>query len=262
MRIGVSTWAAALTVLAMTGASETLAGEVFRMETEVFVADEPKPVVEYLTLFTESTIYDFRVTKPEEMTVFDLQRNRIVVLDPTSKRKTTISTDEILQFTAAIKAEVNESNPIFFAAAHPQLESTADDDGSWLTLSSKHLTYRVKGAKPKHASATRRYQEFADWSARLSAMRLGNLPPFARIELNKVAAERGWVPEEVERVVNPAKLGQRKQEVHSTHLVNWTLSEDDRKKIEKVGDHLASCREVSISEFREHGNVTKATRRE
>lgn len=261
MRTSIGIWAAAFAALITSGGREIQAGDIFRMETEIFVAGEAKPAVEYLTLFTDATIYDFRITKPEELAVFDLQRNRIVVLDPSTKRKTTISTDDILQFTAGIKAEVDETNPIFFAAAHPQLESSADEEGRWLTLSSKHLTYRIKGSRPKQASAARRYQEFADWSARLSAMRLGNLPPFARIELNKAAAERGWIPEEVERIVNPGKLGQRKQEVRSTHLVNWLLSEEDRKKIERTGDQLASYREVSIGEFRDLDKLSKTDRK-
>lgn len=254
-------WTAALAALLFGGVTMASAADVFRMETEVFVGGDSKPVVEYLTLFTESAIYDFRLTKPEELSVFDLQRNRIVLLDPVTKCKATVSTDEILQFTAAIKTEVDDANPVFFAAAHPQLESSTDEETQWLTLSSKHLTYRVKGSKPKQSSATRRYQEFADWSARLSAMRLGNLPPFARIELNKAAADRGWLPEEVERVINPGKLTQRKQEVRSTHLVNWLLSDEDRKKVEKVGDQLSSYREVSIADFRDAGKVTKAERR-
>lgn len=261
MRTGGWTWAAVAMLLAGGAASATGADQ-FRMETELFMGDESKPVVEYLTLFTESTVYDFRVTKPEELTVFDLNRNRIIVLDPTEQRKTTVSTDDILQFMAAMKTNIDDGNPIFFAAAHPQLQSTVDDEGAWLTMSSKHLTYRIKGAKPKLPSAARRYQEFADWSARLSAMRLGNLPPFARIEVNKAAAEKGWVPEEVQRIVDPARLGQKKQEVRSTHLVNWLLSESDRKRIEKVGDQIVSFREVSISEFRDGGKLAQRAKSE
>ena len=257
MRMSVGAWAAVVVGLTTGVLRELPAADIFRMETEVYVAGDTKPAVEYLTLFTESTIYDLRVSKPEELTIFDLNRNRIIVLDPAQKRKTTISTDEILQFNASIKAEVSKSNAIFVAAAHPQFETSEADEDGWFAMTSKHLSYRVKGAKPKYTSAVRRYQEFADWSARLSAMRLGNLPPFARIEVNKTTAEQGWIPEEVERVVNPAKLGQRKQEIRSTHLVNWVLSEDDRKKIEKTGDQLSTFREVSIDEFRELNKVTK-----
>lgn len=233
------------------------AADVFRMETEVFVNGETKAAAEYLTLFTETAIYDFKLTSPEEVTVFDLQRNRIVVLDVASRRKATVSTDEILQFTAKIKPIVDESNPVFFAAAHPQLQISTDEDESKMTFASKHLTYAVTGVKPKHASATRRYQEFADWSARLSAMRLGNLPPFARIEVNRSIAEREWIPEEVERIVNPAKLGQRKQEVRTTHYSNWMLSDSDRKKIDKVGDQMAEFEGVELRELRESRKVAK-----
>ena len=233
------------------------AADVFRMETDIFVGGRPEPLVQYLTLFTERIVYDFRVTKPEEITVYDLEGNRVVLIDPVRKWKSTLTTEEVLQFTAALKSHIEPSNQVFYAATQPNFEVNDDEKERRLTLSNKFITYRIKGDKPKNVGAVRRYQEFADWSARLSAMRPGNLPPFARIDANKVTAEKGWLPEEVERIVNPNRLSQKKLEARSHHLVNWILSVPDQKRIEQVGDHLISFKEVPFSDFRDAEQIAQ-----
>lgn len=241
-------------VLVTTVCAKAADGDVFRMETDLFVTGRTEPVGEYLTLFSERTVYDFRVSKPEEITVFDWDRNRIILLDPSRQWKSVLTTEDVLQFTAAIKSHVKPENAIFYAATNPQFEpatETSNGDSGKLTLKSGPIEYRIQGAAPRHASSVRRYQEFADWSARLSAMRPGNLPPFIRIEVNQTVAQRGWLPEEVERIVDPGKFGKKKIEVQSRHLVNWILSETDRKRMEKVGNQMVSFREVPFSEFRD-----------
>ncbi|MFO0818748.1 MAG: hypothetical protein U1A77_12450 [Pirellulales bacterium] len=232
------------------------AQESFRVETDIFVGKQTEPL-QYLTLFTDRIVYDFRVTKPEEITIYDWDRHRIVLIDPARKWKATLVTDEVLGFTAALKTHVSESNPVFYAATHPNFGEVAETEDGWFSLANKHITYRFKGAPPKNAESVARYREFADWSARLSAMRPGNLPPFARIETNKQLAERGWLPEEVERIIDPARIGQKKVEVRSRHLTNWLLSESDRKRMERVGDHLATFQEVSFQEFRDAAIVAQ-----
>lgn len=232
------------------------AQESFRVETDIFVGKQTEPL-QYLTLFTDRIVYDFRVTKPEEITIYDWDRHRIVLIDPARKSKATLVTDEVLGFTAALKTHVSESNPIFYAATHPNFGELVETEDGWFALANKHITYRFKGSAPKNAENVARYREFADWSARLSAMRPGNLPPFARIDANKQLAERGWLPEEVERIIDPARLGQKKVEVRSRHLTNWLLSESDRKRIERVGDQLATFQEVSFQEFRDAAIVAQ-----
>lgn len=234
----------------------------FRMETDVFVGAGREPAVQYLTLFTADAVYDFRLSEPEEITLVDVKRNRLVLLDPTRKMKSTLSTDDVLQFSAALKTQlVTASDPIFNFATNPSFETSFDEQTEWLTLSSKQLTYRVKGSRPKLAEAVGRYHEFADWSARLNTMRPGNLPPFARIAANKAIADRGWLPEEVERVVVPTKFGQRKLEMKTRHLVNWILSETDKKRIDRVGDLLATLPETSIHVYRADSPAERQAKR-
>lgn len=232
--------------------------EPFRVETDVFVGKETEPI-QYLTLFNGRLVYDFRVTKPEEVTVYDWDRNRIVLLDPARKTKATLATDDVLNFTAGIKTHVSESNSVFHAATHPGFSELVDEPDGWRRLGNKHITYRFRGTPPKSPDNVARYRDFADWSARLSAMRPGNLPPYARMEANRRIAELGWLPDEVQRTVDPGKLGFRKMEARSRHLFNELLSETDRKRIERASNWAATFQDVGFPEFRDAALVSQST---
>jgi hypothetical protein len=262
MSPSVSTVLAMATILMfappLTSTAQTHAQEPFRVETDIFVGRETEPL-QYLTLFSGRLVYDFRVTKPEEVTIYDWERNRIVLLDPARKTKASLATDDVLSFTAGIKTHVSESNTVFHAATHPGFGPLVDEPDGWRKLGNKHITYRFRGTPPKSPDNVARYRDFADWSARLSAMRPGNLPPYARMETNKRIAELGWLPDEVQRIVDPGKLGFRKVEARSRHLFNDLLSETDRKRIERASSWAATFQDVGFPEFRDAALVTQNT---
>lgn len=230
--------------------SAAACGQEFRMETDVFVSNQKKPVAQNLTIFTSGLVYDFPLLGPNEIAILDPSRGRFVLLDVPRKIKTTLSTQEISDFTAAMKSQAQESDGVVGFAANPQFEQTFDEQTNWLTLSSKLMTYRLKGSAPKQPAALDSYRLFADWYARLNSTRPGNLPPFARLELNKAAAERGLIPEEVELTVAPSyRLVGKKLVIHSRHMVNWLLSNTDRKRIEEAGSYLADFQAVSFQDY-------------
>jgi len=220
----------------------------FRVETDVFVDDTKDPVSETLTLFSGDLVYDFLLSEPEEITILDVRRSRIVLLDKARRIKTTLTTDELRQFTAALKflASDTENKEVF----EPQFVQQFDKASGELVLSGVMITYRVLGIEPKHPGVSRKYREFADWYARLNAARFRNLPPFARIELNRSLAEKGLLPKEVSRtVVTPQPLIDKKTTAHSRHTFVWSLSNSDRKRIENVGTYQASYKTVSFPEY-------------
>jgi hypothetical protein len=132
----------------------------------------------------------------------------------------------------------------------PEFRVEMDEETGWLTLSSKQLTYRVKGVEPKWPEAVRRCRQFADGCARLNALRPGNLPPFPRIEVNKAVAQKGWIPTEVERSIQLGKgLSSGKHLARSRHSVIWQLSNKDRERIAEADRHQANFRAVSLDEY-------------
>jgi len=233
----------------------TLAEE-FRVETDVFVGHSKEPIAQNLTLFSSGLVYDFPRMGPEEVTVFDPVRGRFVLLDVPRKVKATLTTQDLLQLSAAIKATAGELEGAYAFAADPHFEKRIDENSGWLALTSPLLTYRAKCMAPKHKSAAARYREFADWYARVNITRPGSLPPFARLELNRALAERNQVPEEVELTIESERhlLG-KKLVIRSQHMFNWILSNTDRQRIETAGNQMADFQSLSLQEYRESQQV-------
>ncbi|QDU97966.1 hypothetical protein [Lignipirellula cremea] len=229
---------------AVCGASATAWGQQFRVESTVFEGAKTEPLLETLTLFNDGVIYDF-MNDAHKVTVTDPARERIVLLDTERKLQCTFAMQELGTFVENLRdAGSKRSEPWFF---DPKFEVTTDSDG-WVVLAARPLTYKVKGAKPSNSLCVTQYQRFADWSARLNATRPGNMMPFARIEVNRVMAERGEIPEEVNLTLASSVL-KRGLSYRSKHAVIWSLSKTDRQKIEDVGEHMAEYATVSFTEF-------------
>jgi len=221
-------------------------GEDFRIETDVFFNSADEPSISTLTLFRGTTVYDFMGDKNEEIAIFDINRGRFVLLDCQRKIKTTVTTDQLLRFSAALKAEARGET---IALVNPELTESFDKQTGTLEMVGKRLLYKVKTIRPPSAEIVQRYRKFADWYARLNATRVGNLPPFARMQLNASLAKHGILPRSVERTISSlAPLGS-KHHVRTSHLVNWQLTNTDRKRISRAGDYMASYREVSPASY-------------
>ena len=117
-----------------------------------------------------------------------------------------------------------------------------------LRLTGKPLTYVALGQRPDRKDAVGAYRHFTDWCARLNATRGGNLPPGARLALNQALAEHELLPLEISRTT--ADAWGRKLEVKSQHRVNWALSGEDRKKIDRAADMMATFQAISYDEYR------------
>jgi hypothetical protein len=248
---GVS-WLLAPAVLFLIAVRASAQPEEFRIDTDVFVGDAKEPFAENVTIFSAGLVYDFPLVGPREVTVFDPSRGRFVLLDLERQVKTTLSTQELLEFTAAMKVHAAEMGGLFAAAADPQFEQQSDDGTGWVTMRARLLTYRARGQQPEFPAAVTGYREFADWYSRLNATRPGSLPPFARIELNRLLAERGLVPEEVELTLAPVdRASSRPVVIRSRHLPYWRLSSSDRKRLEMAGTQMTKFPAVGFKEYRQ-----------
>jgi hypothetical protein len=233
-------------------AGTSVADEDLRVDTDIFVGNQTEPVAQNVTLFSNGLVYDFSLTGAEEITVFDPERGRFVILDTQRKVKAVVTTRQLLEFTSAIKVKAREVEGVFAFAADPHFTRDYEPDSGWLSLTGHPLTYRARCVEPKTKDMVSRYRNFADWSARLNSIRPGNLPPFARLELNAAIAEAGKLPREVELVIEPQqRLLGRKLTLRSQHLLNWRLSQTDRKRIETAGKHLAEYETVSWERYQQ-----------
>lgn len=227
----------------------------FRCDTEIFLGDAKEPALASSTIFTGLRAYDFLITEPEEVTIYDFGRREFKLLHAGRKMRTTVTAEDLLTFTATYKTLKTKSE-LFQFCLQPLFEETFADDV--LQFSSKPLSYRVTCVEPGSVGADQRYREFADWSARLNAMRPGSLPAFPRLELNKALAERGVMPEQIERtIVTPRLTGNRTELARSRHNFNWTVSAKDHRDIDRVGDYLNEFTPVEADVYFEYDKVKK-----
>jgi hypothetical protein len=233
----------------------TAAGQDFRVDTEMFKNQDRAPYAQTLTIFAEGIVYDFCLTEPLETMVFDARRGRFTLLDETRKVKASVTTQELLDFCLALEDQAAKGKDRLFAfCAVPQFETTEKDverNGQThveLRLAGKPLTYVAVGQRPERKEAILAYRHFTDWCVRLNATWPGNLPAGARLALNQALAEHELLPLEISRTTYD-NAG-RKLETKSQHLVNWTLSGEDRKKIDRAADMMAAFRAISYDEYR------------
>lgn len=222
-------------------------GEDFRIESEVFQGSSRDPFAENLTLFHDGVVYDFMLTGSEEITVFDPQRGRAILLDPKRKVRTEVQLEQIRNMVEFQRSRIDpKQTPLL----DPRLNTSFDQKSGWLTLASPAVTYQAKGIKPAEPVVVKRYQQFADWHARLNSVRRGSLSPFSRIKLNEALAKQQLLPEQVKlTLVVPKGLVQKKIQLRSQHIIIWQLSQTDRERIERVGRYLATFEPKTFSEF-------------
>jgi hypothetical protein len=233
------------------------AGQDFRVDTEMFKNQDKAPFVQTLTIFAEGIVYDFCLTEPLEATVFDPRNGRFTLLDETRKVKASVTTQELLDFSLALETQAaKEKDRLFAFCAVPQFETTEKEverNGqvhTELRMAGKPLTYVALGQRPERKETVAAYRYFTDWCARLNATRPGNLPPGARLALNQALAEHELLPLEISRTTIADSPFVRKLEVKSQHLVNWKLSGEDRKKIDRAADMMATFRAISFDDYR------------
>lgn len=219
----------------------------FRVDTDVFLDEEKETYSEHLTLFQGTVVYDFSVKGPAEITILNLQSGEISLLDINRKKRSDLTTKELLEFSARIKAIGTSKQAEDLVS--PKFDAAFDDTQNLLELTSRKISYRADGIKPSDPSVAERYREFTDWYARLNSMRPPNPPHFGRLELNSELASRGLVPQEITRTVTYGGLFSRPQIARSRHVIGTGLSGSDRRRIDEAGGYLVSFAKVSPAEY-------------
>ena len=242
--------AASIVLLSAPCAALTSHAEEFRVESKVYADNSQTPAVESTTLFADSRVYGFQTT-PYEITLFDIPRNRIILLDPERKVRTELLTDELAAFVEQVRVHASQqSDALQKFAAEPKFDETKEDNG-WIKFASPLITYRVRAAKPDNAAVVPAYRNYSDWAARLITMvHPGSLPPFPSLAINAAMEREGLVPEEVERtIITQGRLGKKPSVMRSEHAIEYHLSGTDRKRIEEVGQYLVTFPKVSLEQY-------------
>jgi hypothetical protein len=224
--------------------------EDFRIETRVFAGDDPTAVSENTTLFHAGKVYDY-LADPTEITVFDKQRSRLILLDPSRRMLAEVKEDELLEFSATLQGWAGkQTDPLLKFAAMPRFDQSLDASSGDLSFSSRLLNYQVKVAKTPSETAAAQFREFSDMYARLNAItHPGGLPPFPRLQVNEAVAKNASIPEEVRLSIPARRIGGKPIDLRSEHRMQWRLLEGDRVRIQETGEFLVTFTPVSLRQF-------------
>ncbi|MDZ4817436.1 MAG: hypothetical protein SGJ20_00530 [Planctomycetota bacterium] len=226
-----------------------LLAQDFRVESKVLVGKETEPHSTNVTLFRGPHIYDF-LDKPEQITLYDLERGRIVVVDPVNLKKAEVSVGLLDSYCQTLLLKPTGNDAFLKFLLRPDLAVTEDQKSGETIFAGQYLTYRVLGVKPEQSGTEKRYREFADLSARLNALvNQRSLPPFARLAVNSSLAEAGKIPSKIHLTIPSRRLIGRALELHSEHEFRARILDSETAKIEAAGETMARCELVKLSDF-------------
>jgi hypothetical protein len=226
-----------------------LRADDFRVDSKVFIGKESLPHSSNVTLFQGAHVYDF-LDKPEQITFYDLDRGRIVLVDPQRKVKTEVSSRMLDAFSNTLRHSAGK-DPLLQFALHPTFDIRDDKDGEERVFTSKLITYRVRTATPEMPDMPARYRQFSDLSARLNALvNRGSLPPFARLAVNESLDASGLLPAKVEFAASSGRLiGGHTVALRSQHDFRRRLLDSDLRRIDSAGALLTDSTQVSLGKF-------------
>ena len=218
----------------------------FCVETEIRQASgtDQKVVGSNITLFTEQKVYDFTISPTNEVFICDLNEQMLVVMDRQHRVRCELPSKWLLKLNTTLNSYASKSkNPQKRFLSNPKFERKFDAQLQQLTLTHRHLGYVLKGQQPHDVAMAQRYGEFADWSARLNAIRSG-LPANPRLTANRELANLALVPKRVTKLT-----GENAPQLYSTHQYRWNLTEADRERIKSADQHHGEFRPISPEEF-------------
>lgn len=241
----------AVFLIAVFGTS--LNAQDFRVDTDVHLGDAGETFSEHLTLFHGAVVYDFTVKGHQEITILNSTDGKITLLDVVRRKRADLTTAELLDFGAKIKAIGKDNHAEDLVS--PKFEVDFDEPSGELVLKSSKITYRATGIVPSEATVAQRYRDFTDWYARLNSMRPPNPPHFGRLELNRELAARNLMPTEIERTVSLGRLFEKPQRARSKHVIGMTISGTDRRRIDEAGGYLVGFTKVSLADYMQVNRV-------
>ncbi|MBX3415116.1 MAG: hypothetical protein KF708_20700 [Pirellulales bacterium] len=238
------------------GGARFSAAEEFRIETRVFKGGDAQPLNSTTTLFRDGRVYDIPHTPigPWEVTIFDPRHGRFILLDTKRKLKTELQMSVIDEYVEGQRERARKGDsPFLQFLADPEFQESYDEKQQEVELESEFITYQLTTQQAASPQAMQQYGDFADGFTKLSpVLEIAAPPPFARLVVNQALRERNLIPDRVEMTARPngAIGGKEVFRLRSEHHVTWKLLADDQRRIDTIGNQMATYRLVDFKEFR------------
>ncbi len=224
----------------------------FRVVTDVFFGTQKSPAQQSLTLFSAGVAYDISFDDPNQITMVDPQRSRIVLLNKATQTQTAIDLKELQQFIDSARKAAETSELATFLKGADKIAVTDDS----VSVGDSVMQYQTSLQKPRDPQMAQQYAQAADALILLNGWRSG-MPPFARLSFNRVVAEQQSLPQEITRTTSS---GKQTIVVRSLLHANWRLSKDDERQLAEIGTMLVNFAQVTAPEFFEALNDQAAAK--
>jgi hypothetical protein len=226
-----------LTTNCLAQESATISHVKFQVDTDVFFGDQDAPAQQTRTLFSGGVAYDISYDDPNQITLVDPTRNRIILLHKAKQVRTEIDLAELNQFIVAAQKKAESSGLAIFLRGAARVEST----GTSVSVGDEVLKYESTLRIAEDERMAQQYAQVADALALFNGWRSG-VPPFARLALNRAIAEKKSLPEKITRTSNNTQD-------HCLLHINWKLSKADEALIAEIGEMLVKFEAINQSEF-------------
>jgi hypothetical protein len=225
----------------------------FLVNNAVYAEGETEPRVRTTTIFLDGLVYDY-LESPTETIVFDARAGRFTLLDPDRRVRTEVTTKQVANLITQLKKRAgrHESEYLQFLA-EPHFEERFELSTGALVLDSPWLTYRVHTEKPANPDIVEQYRQFADRYCQINTMLNPRLmPPFARMELNRVLAENGVIPRHIELELRSGRgLTARVTRLSSRHELVQKPGEASLARVAQTREFMGMFQLVSFRQYRQ-----------
>ncbi|MEZ6092433.1 MAG: hypothetical protein R3C05_31390 [Pirellulaceae bacterium] len=167
-----------------------------RAETKIFVEGrKPALVGETLTLFDSAVVYDVQLPDRSQIAVFDIPRSTIILLDAKRKLRTTIKSEDLIQFMTALKQQAIETGKSETIGIHTQPHG--DPKTGIYQAGFPGFLYVAQTQPASRSELAHLYSEFTGWAIRLNTYQHPHGAPFARLALNEQMSVGGVLPQSI-----------------------------------------------------------------
>ncbi|MGB7347319.1 MAG: hypothetical protein WBD20_24065 [Pirellulaceae bacterium] len=232
----------------MTNAHPAAANESFVVTTSVSEAGNNEPIAKHRIVFDGGVAYDFDEQDDAVLTVFDTNRNRIVLLNRTAKVRCFVNTDDLTKMAAVLQlnADTPAKKERLGMSANVQVDESQAYSIRFGNAQDGSMQYTSTTQTPPVKTAAFQFGQFANWASRLNMAQRLSLPPFARIKLNERIAAAGQMPDQLELEIN--RHGQTSR-YKSKHILDNKLTDEDRKRINEASGMIALFTDTPLKDF-------------
>lgn len=227
-------------------AAQTNQQPSLRAETKIFL-DGRKPVLigETLTMFDAGVAYDIQLPEKSQITVFDIPRSTVILLDTASKQRTTIGCDELLRYMTALKDQAQQTGKAESIGVDTQ--PISDPQTGVFQAGYPGFLYTAETQAAAQVGTARMYNAFTGWATRLNMYQHPRGAPFARLALNEQMSASNVLPR---KITLRTTVAEQSETLRSEHQFSPLLSVQDRALISQIGGMLVSFQEVPADQFR------------